>query len=863
VPVIQRRHYSRIALRINNPMLPPILCVAKVDVPDNVGIELGQCNLKACDKRLEALCSEIERRGKPWDIIVIADPPKSLPWWGSQLHQYEIWYDVGGIELSEDDNPRRFRFGNKKKTKRQDEPKPQAFSIAGAAFLVTKRIAGWRWSARLLEPAGLCGNVATLSMTADELGDIRIHGLYNRNAEIDLKILAEHCMGDSDLLLGDFNIPGSLWTGDARKNSPQGQLLEELTSGHGMRCLNKAGEITYSRSQDTTTRSSVIDLYVLTPATIHPLCHANSPPSIFASERLAGLLTDTRILDVKGFESDHRVMSHTFAVGVPREDKNRVNYRKFNDKRFTNTVRENLRQVGDPSNLPSLDDKPAIDKFVDGFCGAMTAAVGQEQEKTESRMKKKVQKIVSHAHGLEQARVAASNAHSSRIQSETSAIPQPDKIADGLAQRLRRAGMRGCGAVLAARRDIFQLAKMAASAAKPRQLAHMPDLSNGVIKNITGDDNARLMMKETFLDFSEEPSPRPSCPAAPPRSTPAPIEPDPASHTRPPRSIVSPQGLLPDEIMKIIKGFPTGKSALPDGLPYEVFKKSAPACVPYIEHLFEACLKKEYHPSRFRFAITVIIKKPGKSSYRTAASWRPIALESCLGKMLERVLTNRYNAIVIEHGLLPDTQFSAPGRSCPQALELLRGIVHRAWCPGQHLSGNRRYVSIMILDMTGAFNRVTHVKLLEILRSMGIPTWLVNITESFLSCRSTKLALPGHLSRVFYVNIGVPQGSPLSPILFALFTAGLLRLLETTTAVRSISPCAEKFVFAFADDNTISIVSKSFETNCQAFKVLHDIIMAWAAEHGASFGPSKYHIMHFLPQGMPCRMIRSDASMKT
>ncbi|KAK4446103.1 hypothetical protein QBC34DRAFT_470206 [Podospora aff. communis PSN243] len=113
------------------------------------------------------------------------------------------------------------------------------------------------------------------------------------------------------------------------------------------------------------------------------------------------------------------------------------------------------------------------------------------------------------------------------------------------------------------------------------------------------------------------------------------------------------------------------------------------------------CTKKQYHPSRFRFAIIIIIKKPGKSSYRKAASWRPIALESCLGKILERVLTNRYNAIVMEHGLLPDTQFSAPGRSCPQALELLRGFVHRARCPGQQLSANTRCVSIMILDMTG------------------------------------------------------------------------------------------------------------------------------------------------------------------
>ena len=225
-------------------------------------------------------------------------------------------------------------------------------------------------------------------------------------------------------------------------------------------------------------------------------------------------------------------------------------------------------------------------------------------------------------------------------------------------------------------------------------------------------------------------------------------------------------------------------------------------------------------------------------------------MESCLGKILERVITNRYTDVVLARIILPDTQFSAPGRSCPQALEYLLAIVYRGWCPGQRQAGNSRYVSMMTLDMTGAFNRVPHAKLLEVLESMGIPAWLVNITRSFLSCRSTKLAMPGYLSGLYFVNIGVPQGSPLSPILFALFTAGLLKRLETTTVLRSVDPCAEKFVFAYADDNHIMIISKSFKLNCLAFQALHPVIMEWAEEHGASFGPSKYHVMHFLPPGM-------------
>jgi hypothetical protein len=102
--------------------------------------------------------------------------------------------------------------------------------------------------------------VATLYVSTKSFGDIRIHDAYNWNAEINLKLLAEHFMGDSDLLLGGFNLAGPPWTGDNQKTSPKGEQLTELIHRRGMICLNEPGQITYFRSIDTTTCSSVIDL---------------------------------------------------------------------------------------------------------------------------------------------------------------------------------------------------------------------------------------------------------------------------------------------------------------------------------------------------------------------------------------------------------------------------------------------------------------------------------------------------------------------------------------------------------------------------------------------------------------------------
>jgi hypothetical protein len=324
------------------------------------------------------------------------------------------------------------------------------------------------------------------------------------------------------------------------------------------------------------------------------------------------------VLDLEGFESDHRVLSHSFAVGVRHELTKRVNFKRFDEARFTETVRKKLGAVGDPSDLPFLHQPRDVDRFLDRFCNAMTAAVEQEQGRTaRSRDDKRIQVAVQRTHGLAQSRLAASGMRASTRKAHQMATMQPEKVADRLAEKLRKTRGKGCGPIWRVRYDIFRLAKLAASAAKPRQLAYIPDLSNGAIKNATGEDNARILMDATFPDYSDQP-PKPIRPAAPPlESTTGPASAAPAS-TNPPPGICSPQKLHPGEVGQIIKHFPSGRSPLPDGLAYEVFKLSADACVPYIEHIFESCIKLEYHPLRFRFAVTLIAKKAGKSNYHVA-----------------------------------------------------------------------------------------------------------------------------------------------------------------------------------------------------------------------------------------------------
>ncbi|KAF3768243.1 hypothetical protein M406DRAFT_20547, partial [Cryphonectria parasitica EP155] len=53
------------------------------------------------------------------------------------------------------------------------------------------------------------------------------------------------------------------------------------------------------------------------------------------------------------------------------------------------------------------------------------------------------------------------------------------------------------------------------------------------------------------------------------------------------------------------------------------------------------CLRLGYYPRAFKTAEVAMIPKVGKSDYSTFRSYRPIALLSCIGKGMERMVAKR------------------------------------------------------------------------------------------------------------------------------------------------------------------------------------------------------------------------------
>ena len=82
--------------------------------------------------------------------------------------------------------------------------------------------------------------------------------------------------------------------------------------------------------------------------------------------------------------------------------------------------------------------------------------------------------------------------------------------------------------------------------------------------------------------------------------------------------------------------------------------------------------------------------------------------------------------------------------------------------------------SLLSLDVAGAFDNVSYKRLLHNLRMRRTPTFITKWVASFLSDRKTSITLRGKTSELEEVETGIPQGSPISPVLFLFFNAPLL-----------------------------------------------------------------------------------------
>jgi hypothetical protein len=257
-----------------------------------------------------------------------------------------------------------------------------------------------------------------------------------------------------------------------------------------------------------------------------------------------------------------------------------------------------------------------------------------------------------------------------------------------------------------------------------------------------------------------------------------------------------------------------------------------------LANFMNICVQQAEVPDEWGRAFLFILYK-GSGPKDNANSFRGITLKSQLLKLLESLLCDRLREWAEINNLLPSEQIAyRPGHNGSDHLFSLTLLREKARANGQSLFAG-------FVDLRKAFPSVNRQRLLDHLSSLGVSDYFLRILTRLYTGDSFQVLLDGQAGRrSFQVNSGVHEGSPLSPLLFILFVAGLIRHLRENGGNRlgfRLSRGVTLACLLYADDvlllaTTREGLQRLVELTCRFFEGL-----------GLNINPQKSDVVIFAP----------------
>uniref|UniRef100_A0A671TUX8 Reverse transcriptase domain-containing protein n=1 Tax=Sparus aurata TaxID=8175 RepID=A0A671TUX8_SPAAU len=264
-----------------------------------------------------------------------------------------------------------------------------------------------------------------------------------------------------------------------------------------------------------------------------------------------------------------------------------------------------------------------------------------------------------------------------------------------------------------------------------------------------------------------------------------------------------------------------------DEICYSMLRHLSETGIQKVLNVFNKVWEEEKIPAGWKEAVIVPIRKPGKDA-SNPANYRPIALTSHLGKLMERLVNGRIMHFIEERGVMTSCQSGfRKGRSSIDSVLCLEDEIRKAQV-------KKETVVAVFLDVEKAYDMLWVEGLLIKMHMLGIGGNMFNWMMDFLNNRSIQVKIGKETSRRCLVENGTPQGSVISPLLFNIMINDVFANVQPRIG-RSL----------FADDGSLWKRGKNVKYTLKKVQEALTLVEDWGRKWGFRFSIEKTKVMFF------------------
>ena len=248
-----------------------------------------------------------------------------------------------------------------------------------------------------------------------------------------------------------------------------------------------------------------------------------------------------------------------------------------------------------------------------------------------------------------------------------------------------------------------------------------------------------------------------------------------------------------------------------DEIPSFILKDCANVLTTPLTKIINTSITTSTYPSDWKKSRLVPVYKSGSTS--EIENYRPISVIPAVSKLIEKIVHGQLAEYLEESELLSNCQFGfRRKRSTELAATLFFDDIKSKVNEG-------KMVGAVFIDLSKAFDTISHAKLLQKLESYGVTGVELSWFSDYLFNRSQYVSLDNTLSEEGKVLCGVPQGSIIGPLLFVLFYNDFPSCLKHSKCV------------IYADDTVIYVPGKDVFIIESRLSVDMERIMNWCVHN--------------------------------